>query len=88
VLTAEDARRAGINPVGLDYSVEVSTANGSAAAAEVRLASVSVGTIIVKNVRALVAKPGALSQSLLGMTFLEKLKSYGVERGKLVLKGA
>ena len=88
VLTAEDARRAGINPVGLDYSVEVATANGAAAAAEVRLPSVSVGTITVKNVRALVARPGALSQSLLGMTFLEKLKSYGVERGKLVLKGA
>ena len=88
VLTAEDARRAGINPVGLDYSVLVSTANGSAAAAEVRLPSVSVGTITVKNVRALVAKPGALSQSLLGMTFLEKLKSYGVERGKLVLRGS
>jgi len=88
VLTADDARRAGINPVGLDYAVEVSTANGSAAAAEVRLQSVTIGTITQKNVRALVAKPGALSQSLLGMTFLEKLKSYGVERGKLVLKGA
>ena len=88
VLTADDARRAGINPVGLDYSVDVSTANGAAAAAEVRLQSVTIGTITQKNVRALVAKPGALSQSLLGMTFLEKLKSYGVERGKLVLKGA
>jgi len=37
-------------------------------------------------VRALVAKPGALSESLLGMSFLERLQSYSVERGRLVLK--
>ncbi len=87
VLTADDARKAGINPVGLDYSITVTTANGAAQAAEVRLKSVAVGPISEANVRALVAKPGALSESLLGMTFLEKLKSYSVERGRLVLKG-
>jgi aspartyl protease family protein len=87
VLTADDARRAGINPVGLDYSVPVTTANGEANAAEIHLASLSVGPIVEKNVRAFVAQPGALSESLLGMTFLERLKSYGVEHGRLVLKG-
>ena len=87
VLTADDARRAGINPVGLDYSIPVTTANGEANAAEIRLASLSVGPIVEKNVRAFVAQPGALTESLLGMTFLERLKSYGVERGRLVLKG-
>jgi|SRR5579863_3186548 len=87
VLTAEDARRAGINPVGLEYDVSVTTANGVTAAAAVRLRSIAVGPIAVAGVRALVAQPGAMSESLLGMTFLEKLKSYAVERGRLVLKG-
>ena len=35
--------------------------------------------------RALVARPGALDENLLGMSFLGRLKSYAVERGRLVL---
>ncbi len=85
VLTASDARRAGINVAGLAYDVPVTTANGSALAAEVRLDEISVGQIAMRKVPALVAKAGALEESLLGMSFLSRLKSYSVERGKLVL---
>ena len=53
--------------------------------AEVRLNEIAVGPIVMRRVPALVAKPGALSESLLGMSFLERLKSYAVERGKLIL---
>jgi aspartyl protease family protein len=87
VLTAADARRAGISAAGLVYDVPVTTANGSAMAAEVRLDEISVGPIVMRRVPALVAKPGALEESLLGMSFLERLKSYSVERGKLILTG-
>jgi aspartyl protease family protein len=76
----------GLDLAALDYDVEVTTANGSAMAAETRLAELAVGPIVVHNVRALIAKPGALSENLLGMSFLERLQSYTVERGKLVLK--
>lgn len=85
VLTAADARQAGINPAGLAYDVPVTTANGQALAAPVRLDEIAVGPIAMRNVRALVAKPGALEESLLGMSFLERLKSYAVERDRLVL---
>jgi aspartyl protease family protein len=85
VLTASDARRAGINVAGLVYDTPVTTANGSAIAAEIRLDEISVGPIVMRKVPALVAKPGALEESLLGMSFLERLKSYTVERGKLIL---
>jgi aspartyl protease family protein len=85
VLTAADARRAGINTAGLEYDAPVTTANGPALAAEVRLDQVAVGPIVMRNVAALVARPGALDQSLLGMSFLGRLKSYAVERGRLVL---
>ena len=87
VLTAEDARRIGLDAAGLDFSAEVSTANGSAMAAPTRLARVAVGPIVVRNVRALVTRPGAMRESLLGMSFLEQLQSYGVERGRLTFKG-
>ena len=85
VLTAADASRPGSTSRGLAYDVPVTTANGAAKAAEVRLDEISVGPIVMRNVPALVARPGALEESLLGMSFLERLKSYRVERGKLIL---
>ena len=85
VLAASDARRAGVDAAGLTFDVPVTTANGAALAAEVRLNEVAVGPIVMRNVGALVARPGALEESLLGMSFLERLKSYTVERGRLIL---
>ena len=85
VLTAADARRAGIEVRDLAYDVPVTTANGAAMAAEIRLDEIAVGPIVMRNVPGLVAKPGALQESLLGMSFLGRLKSYSVERGKLIL---
>jgi aspartyl protease family protein len=85
VLTAADARRAGIDTRGLDFEAPVATANGGALAAEIRLDRLAVGPIVMRNVPALVARPGALEESLLGMSFLERLKSYRVERGRLIL---
>ena len=85
VLTAADARRAGIDAARLTYDVPVTTANGSAMAAEVRLDQISVGPITMRKIPALVARTGVLEESLLGMSFLERLKSYEVERGKLIM---
>ena len=70
-------------PAGLTFDVPVTTANGAALAAEVQLNEIAVGPIVMRNVgEALVARqsPGALEESLLGMSFLERLKSYTVER--------
>ena len=87
VLRAEDAAKLGVDTKTLAYNVNVVTANGAAEAAETRLDSIAVGPIVARNVAALIARKGALSESLLGMSFLERLQSYGVERGRLVLKG-
>lgn len=87
VLTEQDARRAGIDVGGLDFSVPVQTANGEAMAAAVTAESVAVGPIVETRVRALVARPGALSRSLLGHTFLDRLESYEVRGGRMVLRG-
>jgi aspartyl protease family protein len=85
VLTANDARRAGVDAAGLDFDVPVNTANGSALAAEARLDQIAVGPIVMRNVKALIARPAALDESLLGMSFLERLASYTVERDRLIL---
>lgn len=86
VLTAEDASAARINVATLDYTVTVTTANGLALVAPVRLSEVAIGPIVRRNVSALVAQEGQLDQSLLGMTFLSTLGSLQMQTDELRLR--
>lgn len=85
-LMAREAKRLGIHPAANDYRVEVRTANGSVRAAPVMLGKVEVGGIAVRDVRALVAPDNALSENLLGLSFLTRLKRFEYAKGKLVLE--
>lgn len=76
VLKQTDAKKLGIETSRLKYTVPVQTANGVAYAAHVRIRTASIGQITVNNIDALVAQPGVLKESLLGMTFLSRLRSY------------
>ena len=87
VLKPADAERAGIDTNALSFTTPVSTANGTTYAAPVRLKSVSVGPLEIRDVEALVAKPGALSENLLGMSFLKRLRSYEFSGDFLTLRG-
>lgn len=87
VLKPADAERAGIDTSKLSFTVPVRTANGTGFAAPVRLRSVSIGPIVLEDVEALVAKPGSLSESLLGMSFLRRLRSYEFSGDFLTLRG-
>ncbi len=87
VLRPEDARKVGIDPDKLTYRVPVLTANGRTVAARVRLDAVAIGPLDRTKVEALVAKPGALTQSLLGMSFLSRLRSYEFSGDFLTLRG-
>jgi aspartyl protease family protein len=87
VLTPEDAKKAGIDVSGLTYRVPVITANGRTVAARIRLNEVAIGPLDRKEVDALVAQPGALTQSLLGMSFLSRLRSYEFSGDFLTLRG-
>ena len=88
VLTAENAAAVGLTPKDSEYAVRVSTANGVTVAAPVFLDSLAVGNITLRRVSALVSRPGALSDNLLGMSFLSRLASYEVRGDRLVLRGA
>jgi aspartyl protease family protein len=86
VLTQEAAKAAGLPLEFLSYSVAVETANGRTRAAPVTLDKIAIGNIIERNVPALIAQPGQLRTSLLGMSFLNRLASSEVRGDKLVLR--
>jgi aspartyl protease family protein len=84
-LTPADARRLGFDVGALDYSNRVTTADGQARAAAVKLASLTVSGARLENVDALVIEKG-LDTSLLGMTYLGRLASFQATRQALILQ--
>jgi aspartyl protease family protein len=86
VLSYQDATYAGIDVGALSFTSPISTANGDAFAANVRLEEIGIGDITRRNVRAMVAEDGKLNQSLLGMTFLSSLSGYTVRQDQLILQ--
>ena len=86
VLKPADAQKLGIDVERLRFSVPVQTANGTTYAAHVRLRNLTLGPISLNDVEALVAKPGALKENLLGMSFLSRLRSYEFTTDFLTLR--
>lgn len=85
-LSFEDAGHLGLRPMPADFKYLSSTANGSVAYAKAELPRVRLGSIEVHNVIAFIGPRGALSTSLLGMSFLGKLSGFKVDGGRLVLQ--
>ena len=85
VLSYEDAHRVGLYPRPSDYTVPVATANGTARAAPVTLGDVRLGPIRLQAVPALVMPPGAMSEALLGMSFIRRLGRFDMQGARLVL---
>ncbi len=86
VLTPEAAKAAGLPLEVLSYSVTIETANGRARAAPVMLDRIAVGSILERSVPALVAQPGQLRVSLLGMSFLNRLEGWDVRNDRLRMR--
>ncbi len=80
------ARRLGIKLDQSDFKYEVRTANGKTHAAGVVLDRVVIGRVEVTKVEAMVLDDSALSQTLIGMSFLKQLSRYAVTDGTLVLE--
>lgn len=85
VLTAQDAQAAGFNPATLNFTIPVSTANGMARAAGVRTDELAIGGIVRKDMPVMIAAPGMLSQSLLGMNFIGSLSGFDVRGDRMIL---
>lgn len=86
VLRETDAGNAGLHPMPAAYTATVSTANGKAKAAPVKIDRIEVGGITVYDVPALVMADDLLDKNLLGMAFLSRLKRYEVAGGRLVME--
>jgi len=86
ILRETDAARVGIRPMPVDYSATVTTANGKIKAAPAKLERIEVGGITVRDVAALVLPDDVLSQNLLGVSFLSRLKRYEYANGRMLLE--
>ena len=82
-LTPQDALAAGFAPRDLAFTGAARTANGTVRVAPVRLSQITLDQVSVYDV------PGAvienLHMSLLGMSFLDRLKGYEMRAGKLYI---
>ena len=85
-LRYEDALRLGLRPDPDEFSIPISTANGTTKAARATLAEVRVGDVRVKNVEALVVPAKALATNLLGMSFMRRLAKVEMAGGRLFLE--
>ena len=85
-LNESSAARIGVRPSQNDYDAIVTTANGKVKAARTRLAMVDIGGLIVRDVDAMVLPDEALSENLLGLSFLSKLKRFEFANGRMVLE--
>ena len=85
VLSPADAKRLGFELERLDFTQRSYTANGMVWGAPVTLDSVEVGEVAIEDVLASV-NSAEMDSSLLGMTFLGRLKSYTVRDEVLTLE--
>jgi clan AA aspartic protease (TIGR02281 family) len=87
VLTWETAKAIGLPLEMLEYDVDLETAGGHTKAARLTIDRLSVGHLVEKSVPALVVQRGQMKTNLLGMSFLDRLESWGVRADKLMLTG-
>ncbi|MBO6601859.1 MULTISPECIES: retropepsin-like aspartic protease family protein [Paracoccaceae] len=84
VLTRQDAVRVGVDMDRLVFSGRAMTANGLVETAPVRLDQVALGGVVETDVPAVV-NSGAMAESLLGMTYLNRFDRIEITGGELVL---
>ncbi|MEM8793358.1 MAG: TIGR02281 family clan AA aspartic protease [Pseudomonadota bacterium] len=84
VLSQQDAARAGIDVANLAFLGRAFTANGTVSTADVVLEEVRLGAFTDRNVRARV-NGGDLFGSLLGISYLDRFRSWRVEGNRMIL---
>mgnify|MGYP003383765715 CR=1 FL=1 len=85
VINRTQARRLGYSLNASDFVHRVNTANGSINAASISLREVKIDRIRIRDVQAVVLDDAALTNALIGMSFLRQLASYEFRDGTLFL---
>ncbi|MFC7290329.1 TIGR02281 family clan AA aspartic protease [Hirschia litorea] len=84
VLTPEDARRLGYDFATMEKDIKIKTASGSTYGASITIKRLEIGRVLLKDVDAVVLDDN-LEQSLLGMSFLERLTSWEVSKAAIII---
>lgn len=84
-LTERDARRIGLDPATLPHTAQISTANGRVSAAALTLDEVKIERVKATDVQAVVIEDG-LETSLLGMSFLNQMRSWEATPRALMIR--
>lgn len=84
-LSKADAKRLGIDVANLSYNEPIQTANGLTFGALIQLAELKIGNIVVHDVSASVTQ-NLDGLSLLGMSFLKRLKGFKIEGERLTFE--
>lgn len=84
-LSYETAQKLGLIQQNLRFNGRSTTANGIARVASIVLDTVRIGEITVKDVQAVIAEPGRMTQNLLGMSFIRQLSGFELNGPKLTM---
>ena len=84
-ITYKDAEQLGLRPHSSDYTLTTRTANGTGRVAPVTLDSITIGDVEVTNLNGLIAEPGKLHVTLLGMEFIRRLERFELRGRELLL---
>jgi aspartyl protease family protein len=84
-LSYETAQKLGLAPQNLRFNGRSTTANGVARVASIVLDTIRVGDITVKDVQAVIAEPGRMTQNLLGMSFIRQLSGFELNGARLTM---
>jgi len=85
-INESSAAHFGLYPSRGEFTANVTTANGTIKGARARLAMVDVGGLVLRDVDALVLPDEALSENLLGLSFLSRLRRFEYSNGQMVLQ--
>jgi aspartyl protease family protein len=80
------ARRIGLSLKPADFAHKVQTANGSTVAAAATIRELQIGRITAREVPAMVLKDKALSSTLIGASFLQRIARWHVDGDGMVLE--
>lgn len=79
------ARSIGVKISSSDFKHKAETANGVVKAALKTIDRLELGSVSAKNVEVFILDDASLSSTLIGMSFLNKLSSFKIENGQLIL---
>ena len=85
VLANDDAAKVGIDTGKLRYNIPVSTANGMTSSARTKIDAIAIVPIQYRNITVMVARKDVLESSLLGMNFINRLRSFEIRGDRMIL---